>query len=597
MTAVLDRLSARRRGTQRRERRVPPRAGRRRLLWLVLGVWALFCVAQLALAYGDARRGMREAVSARRAMESEGFEGIRADVRMDQARRSFHLAHRRSSSPVLAPLHVVPVLGRQLRSFGDLSHAASRVAGVAATSAAAVGDVLQGARPTGPERVAMLRVLADRATSADTALGQVRLGARDGLVEPLRRHWAGLERDLASTRASLRTAAEGLDGVAGVLEGPRRYLLLAANNAEMRAGSGMFLSIGTIEMARGSVKVGPLRPSGELTLPRAGVRVEGELGAHWGWLQPGREWRNLATTPRFDVTAPLAARMWESLTGEQVDGVLALDVPLLSAILGATGPVAVGDGMVSETSVADRLLRDQYQGVGFGDTQANRREELGEMAAAVVGALEKGDYSPGRLAAGLARTGRGRHLLAWSSNPGDQVTWEKTGVAGSLGPTSLAVSILNRGGNKLDPFLDVEAALELHRASDGTDVTVRLKVANHTPGGQSPYIAGPHPDSGVGEGDYLGIVAVNLPGMANGIALDGAGKVLSSGADGPTRVVAASLLLARGQATTVTVQFRLPPSETSIEVVPSARVPPIPWEAGRHRWHDDAPKVVSWRWD
>jgi hypothetical protein len=562
-----------------------------------MGLWALFCAAQLALAYGDAGRGVREATAARRMVEAEGLDASDAGVRMDQARRSFQLAHRRSSSPALAPLRLVPVLGRQLRSFADLTGAAADVARVATVTAEAVSRIPRDGAPTGADRVAMLRALADRAVSADLALGQVRLGARHGLLEPLRRHRAVLHDELASTRAVLRTAAEGLSGAATVLEGPRRYLLLAANNAEMRAGSGMFLSIGTIEAAGGSIKVGPLRPSGDLALAGPGVTVGGDLGAHWGWLQPGREWRNLATTPRFDVTAPLAAEMWESLTGEQVDGVLALDVPLLAAILGGTGPVAVGDGVVSETTVVNHLLHDQYDGLDLQDAQAPRRERLGAIAAAVVGAVEEGNYSPARLAAGLARASRGRHLLAWSSNPGDQRTWEKTGVDGSLRPASLAVGLLNRGGNKLDPFLDVEASLELDPASDGTEVTLGVKAANRVPPGRSPYVAGPHPGTGLDEGDYLGILTVNLPEAATDIALGGAPVPITSGADGPTRVVAAPLLLPRGQETTLTVQFRLPASAGSFEVVPSARVPPMRWRAGNNRWDDDAPKVVSWRWE
>lgn len=532
-------------------------------------------------------------------MALEDFDGARAEVRLDQARRAFQAAHRRASSPVLAPLLAVPVMGRQLRSFADLAHAASRVSGVVATSAEAVDTLLGDARPTGAERVAALRLLADRAATADTALGTVRVRGGDGLVEPLRRRWAVLEDDVASTRATLRTAAEGLAGVAGVLEGPRRYLLLAANNAEMRAGSGMFLSIGTIETAGGSLKVGPLRAAGDLTLPGSGVTAEGDLQSRWGWLEPGREWRNLGFTPRFDATAPLAVDMWESLTGEQLDGALALDVPFLAAILGATGPVPIGDGVVSEKTVADRLLREQYQGLDVHDPQTERREELGAMAAAVVGALEKGDYSPWRLAGGLARASQGRHVLAWSANPADQRTWETAGVTGSLEPQSLAVSILNRGGNKLDPFLDVEAALELRPSSEGAEVTVRVKVGNDAPTGLSPYTAGPHPRSGVGEGDYLGIVAVNVPGAATDIAIDHAGDdpPVASGADGPTQVVAAPLLVARGEETTVTVQFRLPRSEQSIQVVPSARVPAVRWESGEHRWHDQEPKVVSWKWE
>lgn len=597
MTVVVDPRCEQRLATGPRHRRKVPGIRRRWLPWAVMGVWALFCVAQLALAYSHVRRGVEEATSARRAVESEGFDGGRAQARMNQARRSFDRAHRHSSASVLMPLRVVPVLGRQLRSFSDLTGAASRIAGVAAESAEAVDGILPSAPASGPDRVAMLRGLADRAASAEAALGQVRMGTRNGLVEPLRRRRDVLENELASSRATLRTAAEGLAGVATVLEGPRRYLLVATNNAEMRAGSGMFLSIGTIETAGGSMGTQPLRPTGDLTLQGPGVTVDGDLAARWGWLQPGREWRNLATTPRFDVTAPLAAQMWERLTGVKVDGVLALDVPLLAAILGATGPVTVGDTVVSEATVLDRLLRDQYQGLDVHDTQATRREELGAIAAGVVGALERGDFSPGRLVSGLARAGRGRHLLAWSSNPADQRTWESTGVAGSLGPTSLAVNVLNRGGNKLDPFLDVGVGLEVRPAFGSTEVTVRLTVANHTPMGQSPYIAGPHPDSGVGEGDYLGIAAISLPGVATDLALDGDREPIARGADGPTQVVAVPLLLSRGQETTVTVQFRLPGSQTSVEVVPSARVPAVRWQAGESRWNDDAPRVVSWRWE
>ncbi len=596
MTAVLDRLAAWQRTTETRRHRRPSQAsGRRRLVAMLIGGWAVLCGAQLALSYRDARGAMDEVLDARRDLASEEFDASRVHARLDHARRSFHQAYRHSSSPVLAPLWAVPVLGRQLRSFTALTQAASRVADVAATSAEGVGAVLGDGLPTGDDRAGSLRVLADQAATAETALGQVRLGDRDGLVGPLERHWAVLERDLASTRAGLRTAADGLRGVATVLEGPRRYLLLVANNAEMRAGSGMFLSIGTIRTAGGSVQVGPLRPSGDLTLPGSGVPVEGDLEARWDWLHPGREWRNLATTPRFDVTAPLAVRMWERLTGETLDGALALDVPFLAAVLSATGPVAVGDGVVDAATVLDRLLREQYRGLDVKDPQAERREELGAMAAAVVGALEKGEYSAWRLATALTRTSRGRHVLAWSADPEDQRTWEKVGVAGSLEPSSLAVGILNRGGNKLDPFLAVEAGLDVRAVGEATEVTVRIKAANRTPTGLSPYITGPHPQSGVGEGDYLGIVAVSVPGAATDLALEGA-QPLRSGPDGPTQVVAAPLLLPRGRETTVTVQFRLPPSQRSIQVVPSARVPTIPWETGGHRWHDDRPQVVSWRW-
>ena len=598
MAAVVDLRSARERRNSNDARPERSKArGRRWLALLAVAAWTLFCAGQLALAYGDARHGLRTTMSTRQEVAAGGLDESQTAAQLEGARRSFDRARRRSSSPALLPLRVVPVLGRQLASFRDLASAAARIAGVAATNAEQMGAAVRDALPAGEQRVQVLRLLADRATTADTALGELRLARGDGLIAPLARRWDELERNVASTRAMLGAAAEDFDGVADVLEGPRRYLLLAANNGEMRAGSGMFLSVGTMEIDHGSVKVGALRPSGELTLPGSGVDIDGDLRARWGSLQPGREWRNLATTPRFDATAPVAVRMWESLTGEQVDGAMVLDVPLLQAVLAATGPINVGDELVSETDVVSRLLHDQYRGLDFDDVQAARREQLGAMAAAVVGALEKGGYSPGRLAVGVARASRGRHLLAWSARPDDQRTWETMGIAGSLRPTSLAVSILNRGGNKLDPFLEAGAELDLHPVVSGTSVVVRVKITNRAPTGQSAYIVGPHPDSGVKEGDYLGIIAVNVPAAATDLTVDGAPALVATGSDGPTQVVASNLLISRGQEATFTVRFRLPASERFVEVVPSARVPPIRWEAGSQRWVDDAPKVLNWRWE
>ena len=39
------------------------------------------------------------------------------------------------------------------------------------------------------------------------------------------------------------------------------------------------------------------------------------------------------------MNGPLAARMWQSVTGQHVDGVLAVDVDTLQQFLQVTGPV------------------------------------------------------------------------------------------------------------------------------------------------------------------------------------------------------------------------------------------------------------------
>ena len=76
--------------------------------------------------------------------------------------------------------------------------------------------------------------------------------------------------------------------VARILEGPQTYLVLAANNAEMRAGSGAFLDAGVATTSSGSVTLGDLGPSGARTLPAGVVNPTGDLQLNWAGSCP--EW-------------------------------------------------------------------------------------------------------------------------------------------------------------------------------------------------------------------------------------------------------------------------------------------------------------------
>ena len=76
-------------------------------------------------------------------------------------------------------------------------------------------------------------------------------------------------------------------------------------------------------------------------------------------LAPTEEWRNLASSPRFEVTASLAAEMWRATTGETVDGVLLVDPVALQALLAAQGAVSVGDREIGADNVVEFLMLDR----------------------------------------------------------------------------------------------------------------------------------------------------------------------------------------------------------------------------------------------
>ncbi len=191
----------------------------------------------------------------------------------------------------------------------------------------------------------------------------------------------------------------------------------------------------------------------------------------------------------------------------------------------------------------------------------------------------------------LQRAAHRRNILAWSADPVIQAGWEAIGVDGEMAPESVMVSMLNRGGNKLDFFLRMEGGLDFTRDNEGElHGTLTVQVRNFLPDGESGYVAGPFPDIDITEdyGDYNGIVSITLPGFArNAQFTDDDADVVVAGADGPTVTVAARIFLKRGETATYTVTFDLPGELDAIRLEPSGRVRPFKWRVGQRLFEDD----------
>lgn len=569
---------------------------RRRRVVALLGVVAVAWLGAAAFsavsAVRDVRAGQRLLERARTTeTPSELFEGdLARDLR--SAHRSLSRASTWLRGPLLAPVRYLPVAGRQLRSLTKLSGAAALISDVGADGVSRARE-LAARTGEGPERVETLRQVAGLAISSARRLRDLDLGPRHALFGPLARGRNRIAGELEQLRTSLQTGATGAHAIAEWFAGPRRYLVFAANNAEMRAGSGMFLSVGELAIQDGRLSLGSFRPVTEIPLPPGAVPLDGDLANRWGWLAPNQEWRNLMLSPRFDASAALASRMWTALGNQPVDGVLALDPVALSQLMRVTGPVEVDNRRIGADTVVAELLHDQYQRFST-EQRPERQEALGRVAGAVVARLEGGGWSISGLADALVVAARGRHVLAWSARPSEQAGWEAAGVAGQLRDDSLLVSVLNRGGNKLDQHLRVEADLDVQRSPAGSEASLRLVLHNAVPEGEPPYVTGPLPGTDFRPGEYIGIVTVNLPARALNGRIEGVEHLALVGADGPTRVVGTQVRIQPGERRELTVRFRLPSYLEAVRVEPSARVPAIMWSAGPKRWADGAPYTVRW---
>jgi hypothetical protein len=597
----------------------PPTTTRRRsvLPWVLGGtvvvivVWGAFVAAQVVSMRSDvdagidhieqARAGTDDLMSLVGTLQSDGNgddEGGRDDVdaaaELNAAVADFDAAQRTASGPVMAPVRLLPVLGRQLRATTTMLETAVEV-GTATSDSIDELRELAGAPAADPAaRVDAVRGSEVVLAELQETLRDPDLGPTEGLMAPVADARNRFSDQLAQTTATVDSALVGLTGVGDLLEGPSTYLVLAANNAEMRAGSGMFLQAGTLRVDDGAFELSEFVPTEELFLDQPGAALDEDMAARWGGLVPNQEWRNLNLSPRFDESARMAADMWASLGRGEVDGVMAIDVVAVQRLLELTGPVEVPspDGEVityDAENVRQELLRRQYTQF---DDRSERRDQLGEVARGVFDAFNGRPIPAADLVAMMDRTGAERHLLMWSDDPAQQDAWEELGLSGVLPEDALMLSLLNRGGTKLDPFMDLRAELDATDEGDHWRVEVVVDLTNGAPDALPRYVEGPVDGSGGVAGEYIGILALSVPASATEPTTSAPGFAVV-GDDGPTRVIGANVAVPRGESRQVSIGFDLPREWDVVQVTSGARVPATRWTAGEKDWTQRRPRTVA----
>ncbi len=560
----------------------------------MVGLWVAVCAVTLLSAAHQLQGGVTAASAVRGEVTTQDLADNRAARDLTNAVSRFGSAHDLLNAPWLAPLRIVPYVGRQLRSAQALSGAANTVAHAGAQTLGQAHDLLTAPHATPAERAGLVRRLAAAVSTLDRRTAPVDLGPAQALLPVLAAKRATFAGDLAKLRTSLDRGSGATAALADLLTGPRTYLVLAANNAEMRDGSGMFLEAGTVTATDGALSFSAFIPTGALYNPDPTVPLTGDLQRLWGQFTPNQEWRNLSLSPQFPVNAALAAQMWQTQMSQKVDGVLAIDVDGLRAILGATGPQSSGGQTISVDNVEQVLLKDQYAGLSASgdDRNAARHEELGVLAASVLGAVQQPGVSLAGLGSGIAGAGTGRHLLAWAGDPRIEADWTAAGVGGQVDRSGILLGLANTGANKLDPYQQITTTLSTTRAGANTKIKVTAKIANQAPPELSDYVAAGD-DPSLARGTYVGVATLDVPKAAGDLRVDRPG-VTAQGSDYTSDVVAVPVTIPPGQTTVVTWTFSLAGSSGRLVVEPSARIPATKWDAQGRAFTDAAPRTVAW---
>jgi hypothetical protein len=308
---------------------------------------------------------------------------------------------------------------------------------------------LELARPRLLSAEANLRLARDQVSNIATAkvLPEVRAG-----IDRFRR---GIDRLIDVTSTASRAAAL-LPALLGD-SGPRTYLVLFQNPAELRATGGMpgaFIVLradqGLLQIARQGSAAADLQ-----TFDTPVLKLEPEMQELYGD-RPGIFPANVNLTPHFPTAAALAREMYRRRSGQTVDGVLALDPVALSYLLRATGPVAMpaGPPLTAERAIP-MLLSEAY---ARSANSAAQDLYFANAAKAVFDVLSSGSVNPALAIASLAQAAGERRLLLWSASQQDRDAIAGTVLEGALplddGPRPTVGVFLNDGsGAKLGYYL------------------------------------------------------------------------------------------------------------------------------------------------
>jgi hypothetical protein len=479
-------------------------------------------------------------------------------------------------SPFLAPLSLLPVVGPQIDGVRRLTDAVAILGDTARAAARAVDVDLQRAGGEPAARIELLDTAAAELDRVEAEAARIDLGKARDLVAPLRNARTRLQAELDGLPDRFADARVRLRALSRLLEGPTRYLVLAANNAEMRGGAGMPLSGGVVTFEHGDLTFGDFESIANRWAGRiAPTLVPPEYATTYRQFRMGQSWLQTAVSPNFETVGPIFDAMSSSFASfGPVDGVLVVDVVMLRELLSVIGPVDVDGTTYTADNIEQEVLNENYLRFDTGAAAGERREAQGEIASAIFDAMKGRDIEIADLAIAVQSSAAGRHLLAYADDPEVQDLWDDVGAAGALDPGALMVTVQNIAADKLDWYIDPTVTMRAVPQTGTGAWKVRVSVRVPNPERTVTSAAVESFIDGYDDGIHRALVAIYLPTAAYDIrSLDL--PYSESGLDPPLTMVGKRIFIEEGDAKTVAIEFTLPPEHAGVYLLPSGRVRPV----------------------
>lgn len=278
-----------------------------------------------------------------------------------------------------------------------------------------------------------------------------------------------------------------------------RYLLLFQAPSDQRGGAGGLIGLygilnatdGRIELAH----IGSPYEEGLSPTRLSSTSVPDWYARSYGWGAALTEWQSVTLTANFPVMSQVLLKMYEKETGQQLDGVMAMDPVALAELSKSTGPLSIAEDRepISSGNAVDVLARQVY--VEFGDDQLSQNTYLQAVMKDFWAKFSEGNLDPVSLGEGLDAATQGQHFRIWHRDPSTQrqlTTLEAAGDYRAGGPNVQMVFNENAAGNKVDFFLKRSIDSSVTLEDDGSaSVATEVSLANSAPEGPPSLLLGP----------------------------------------------------------------------------------------------------------
>jgi hypothetical protein len=362
-------------------------------------------------------------------------------------------------------------------------------------------------------------------------------------------------------------------------DGPKRYFIGMQNEAESRGTGGLPGAFAIVEANNGTVKFthfesdAALLPAATNKLIKTGLNFGSGYNDVYGESDPTISFPNSNVSPSFPYTAQIWAKMWEQMSGEHIDGAIAVDPTVLAYILSATGPVTLPSGdTVTAGNIITLTERDEY--TLFSDNN-QRKAFVVAILKATSNKLISGAGSATTIAKTMVAASNQQRLQVWSADPPVEKEIASTSYGATLPSNDrpLAAPVLNNiSGGKLDFYLIRTITYNRSGCGSTRDVLVTLTFQNNAPAtGLPTYVTG-RLDTGIPEnaipGDYAALLDYYATPGAQllSVTLNGQPSTASLKNDLGHPIFRMTLELMRGQTQTVVLHLREPPGTGSPKI-------------------------------